>query len=200
MISFSLSGTTLSFPQDRRSPGFFLKIAENTGDNFVYHILTAKDIKDISKYCNPVLLVRCIVRPRDMPLFDTPRCSRDVDGFKLTNANGDETFSEVEYNTNLAEQKLVDEEMLRCQVPDNSTVITPGEEDITETGHKNSQAFESLLTLDIDIPKILEEQEDEDINDCPITEDDTAIGVDQEITPIVTIHDDSTPPPHMYLL
>ena len=161
-------------------------------------MLPANNIKDIPKYRNPVRLVCCVVRPRDLSSFDAQRCFKDVDGFKFTNANGDELFSEVGYNTNLAEQKLVDEEMSGSQLPDNSTGLTPGEEGIPETGHHHSQALESLLTLDVDIPTILEEQEDEDINDWPIIEEDTYIGADQEITPIVPIPDDFIPPfPHV---
>ena len=85
---------TLSFPQDRMSPGFFLKIAENTGDGFAYHVLPAKNINDIPSYHNPVVLVRCVVRPRDMFSFDVFRCSKDVYGLKFTNGNRDQLFME----------------------------------------------------------------------------------------------------------
>ena len=88
--------------------------------------------------------------------------------------------------------------MSRSQVPDNSTGLTPGEEDIPETGRQHSQALESLLTLDVDIPTILEDEEDENINDCPITEEDTAICVDQDISQSVPTPDDSiSPSPHV---
>ena len=95
------------------SPGFFLKIAEKTGDGFAYHVLPAKDIKDIPRYRNPVVLVRCVVRPRHLSSSDAPRCSKDVDGFKFYNKNGDELFSNEETEANLAEQELVDEEFFR---------------------------------------------------------------------------------------
>ena len=66
---------------------------------------------------------------------------------------------------------------------------------------EETTAFEFLLTLDIDIPTILEEQEDEDINDCPITEEDTAIGVDQNNLPSVPTSDDSiSPSPHVLIV
>ena len=152
------------------SPGFFLKIADNIDDGFAYHVLPAKDINDIPRYRKPVVLVRCVVRPRDLSLWDAPLCLKYMDGFKLTNANGDELFAEVEYSTNLAEQELIDEEISRFQVPDHSMGLTHGEEDIPETCHRYSQALESLLTLNVDVPTILDDQEDEDINDCPIIE------------------------------
>ena len=65
-------------------------------------------------------VVRCVVRPRDLSSSDAPRCSKDVDEFKFTNANGDALFAEVEYNTSLSEQELVDEEISRPQVPNRS--------------------------------------------------------------------------------
>ena len=86
---------TFSLPQYRMIPGFFLKIAENTCDGFACHVLPAKDIKDIHRYRNPVVLVRCVVRPRNLSSSDAPRCSKDLDGFKFINANGDELFAEV---------------------------------------------------------------------------------------------------------
>ena len=77
-----------------------------------------------------------------------------MNGFILTNKNGDELFSEVKYNTNLDEQEFVDKEMSRSQVAVNSTGPTPGEEYILETDYDHSQALESLQTLDVDNPKI----------------------------------------------
>ena len=64
---------TLSFPQDRMSPGFFLKLAENIGDGFAYHVLPAKNINDIPSYRKPIVLERCVVRPRDLSSSDVPR-------------------------------------------------------------------------------------------------------------------------------
>ena len=74
------------------SPGFFFKLAENTGDGFAYHILPAQAITYIPIHRNPVVLVRCVVKPRDISSSDTPRCSKDVDGFKFYNTNGDDCF------------------------------------------------------------------------------------------------------------
>ena len=106
--------------------GFFLKIAENKGGGFAYHVLSAKNTKDIPRYRNPVVLARCVVRPRDISSSDTPRCSKDVDGFKLINTNIDDLLAEVEYNTNLAEDELVDEEISRPPVSDHYIGLTPG--------------------------------------------------------------------------
>ena len=47
-------------------PGFFLDIAENTGDGFSYEILPVKDIQDIPSSRNPTPLVQCVVRARDL--------------------------------------------------------------------------------------------------------------------------------------
>ena len=170
------------------SPGFFLKLAENTRDDFVYHVLPAKDIKDIPRHRNPVVLVRCVVRPRDLSSSETPRCSKDVDGFKFCNTDGEELFSSVETDTNLAEQELVDEELSR------SDGITSSQADYATPGQTQSKSSTYLLTLDVDLPTILEEQEDEDINDCPITEEHITSDVDHSITPSISSTD------HMHLL
>ena len=77
------------------SPGFFLKMCENIGDCFAYHVLQSNTTKGITRYSNPVVLVRCVVRPRDLSSLDAPRCSKDVNGFKFYNTNGDELFSDV---------------------------------------------------------------------------------------------------------
>ena len=45
-------------------PGFFLDLADNTGDGFSYELLPAFSFKDIPQRRNPVTLVRCVVRPR----------------------------------------------------------------------------------------------------------------------------------------
>ena len=70
-------------------------------------------MKDIPRHRNPVVLVRCVVRPRDLSSSDAPRWSKDANGFNFYNTNGDELFSNVENETNLAEQELVDEESSR---------------------------------------------------------------------------------------
>ena len=111
------------------SPDFFLKLAENTGDGFAYHVLPAQAIKDIPKYRNPVVLVRYVVRPRDLSSSEAPRCSKDVDGFKFCNTDGEEVFSSAETATNLAEQELVDDELSRSDGMTSSQVghATPGQ-------------------------------------------------------------------------
>ena len=57
---------TLSFPSDRMSPGFFLTLAENTGDGFAYVVLPGKEYTYIPTHRNTVTLVRCVVRSRDL--------------------------------------------------------------------------------------------------------------------------------------
>ena len=89
---------------------------------------------------------------------------------------------------------MVDEEISRPPIPDHSMGLTPGEEDIPETCH-HSQALESLMTLDIDISTILEDQEDNDINDCIIIDEYIAISVNQKISLNIPTNDDSSPLP-----
>ena len=78
------------------SPGFFLCLAENTGDGFAYVVLPGKDYKDISLHRNPVTLVRCVVRSRDLTSSIAPRCMQDDVGFKFYTSKGVELFGEEE--------------------------------------------------------------------------------------------------------
>ena len=121
-----------------------------------------------------------MVRPRNLSSSDAPRCSKDVDGFKFTNANGDELFADVEDDTNLAEQELVDEELFR---PDGVT-SPPASEPIL--GSTQSQPSTSLLTLDVDIPTILEEQDDDAIHDWPISEEHAAVSYTHLTLPTIS--------------
>ena len=82
------------------------------------------------------------------------------------------------------------------QASGTSAGLPPTENQITDSGHPYSQASESLLTLDVDMPTILEEQEDEDIHDCP-SEELAVTGVVQENTPAASPTDDTiSPSPH----
>ena len=87
---------SLSFPHDKMRPGFFLDIADNTGDGFSYEILPVKLIKNIPTYRNPVTLVRNVVRLRDLESSEVPKCTRTQDGFIFTNRSGDELFGSEE--------------------------------------------------------------------------------------------------------
>ena len=53
------------------SPGFFLDIAENTGDKFSYEILLVKDVVDIPTR-NIWPIVQNIVRPRSLDYNAAP--------------------------------------------------------------------------------------------------------------------------------
>ena len=78
------------------SPGFFLCLAESTGDGFAYVVLPCTRHKDISLYRNPVTLVRCVVRSRDLASSNAPRCIKDDKGFTFTTHDGVELLGEEE--------------------------------------------------------------------------------------------------------
>ena len=71
----------------------------------------------------------------------------------------------------------MDEELSR------SDGMTSSQADHATPGQTQSQSSTSLLTLDVNLLTVLEEQEDEDINDCPITEEHITSDVDHIITP-----------------
>ena len=70
------------------SPGFFLKLTENTGDGFAYLVLPAPTYYDIPKRSNQVTLVRCVVRPRDISSNFAPKCVKVDDAVKFYNSKG----------------------------------------------------------------------------------------------------------------
>ena len=86
-------------------PGFFLDIAENTGDGFSYVILPVNNISDIPTARNPVTLVRSVVLKCDLSVDTAPRCVQTREGFKFYNRNdvellGDEELDIVEDDLN----------------------------------------------------------------------------------------------------
>ena len=89
-------------------------MTENIGDGFAYHVLPAKTVNDIPRYCNPVVLVHCVDRFWELSSSEAPRCSQYADRFKFTNANNDELFADIKGDTKLADQELVDEELSRA--------------------------------------------------------------------------------------
>jgi hypothetical protein len=90
----------VSFPKDKMQPGFFLDIAENTGDGFSYEILPVLLIKDILIHRNPVTLVQSVVRQRSLVTSnDVPSCVESHNGFKFYNRNGDELLGTEEVDT-----------------------------------------------------------------------------------------------------
>ena len=105
----------VSFPVDRMRPGFFLKLAENTGDGFAYVILPALEYKDIPRTRNPTTLVRCVVRKRDISSHVAPRCKRVNGEFKFSNHKGDELIGDDELKSD-AEIAAMEE------IPDNEPV------------------------------------------------------------------------------
>ena len=78
------------------SPGFFLCLAENTGDGFAYVVLPGTKYKDIPLYRNPVTLVRCVVRSRDLSSCNIPRCVKNDKGFTFLTDDGVELLGEEE--------------------------------------------------------------------------------------------------------
>jgi hypothetical protein len=77
-------------------PGFFLDIADNTGDGFSYEILPVKDIKAIPLRQNPVTLVRSVVHNRNVASSTIPTCRVSPIGFQFYNRDGIELFGTEE--------------------------------------------------------------------------------------------------------
>ena len=122
------------------SPGFFLCLAENTGDGFAYVILPAKEYKDIPLRRNPITLVRCVVRSRDLSSEFAPRCIKEDDEqFKFFNSEGVELFGENELESD-PDNKTSEE---------NTTVEEANQAQSSDALPSSSHSFMSLDKLDL---------------------------------------------------
>jgi len=146
---------TASFPRDRMSPGFFLDIAENTGDSFSYEILPVKDIEDIPlRKHYPI--VRNIVRPRDLDCDVAPLVEDRNRTLHFWNAKGHEFFSEEELNPNFISDRYDD-------IPD----VT--EDEIRQLTSDQPSSFsdirdrDTLTRIDGRIPTIPEEPSEDSL-------------------------------------
>ena len=72
--------------------GFFLDLADNTGDGFSYNILPKTWYVDIIINVRPVISIFSVVRSRDYAPTEAPRCVKEDNGFKFYNAKGLEFF------------------------------------------------------------------------------------------------------------
>ena len=136
----------VSYPADKMLPGFVLGIAPTVGDGFSYIILPKKDYKDIPHYRNPTTIVRSVVRSRDIQdnLESAPVCTIDAEGFKFTNALGEELLGEEELT--LLPDEVAEEnvdggnEVATVHIPDDGNVdhvLFQNEEDWALNGGDN---------------------------------------------------------------
>ena len=77
-------------------PGFFLDLADNTGDNFSYVILPGTTYSDIPLTNRPVTLVRSVVRGRDMDSEEVPMCTFNDEEFVFKNRHGTDLIGNIE--------------------------------------------------------------------------------------------------------
>ena len=118
----------ISYPEDKMLPGFVLGIAPTVGDGFSYTILPKKDYKDIPHYRNPTTIVRSVVRLRNIQdtLDAAPVCTLAAEGFKFTNALGEELLGEEELALLPDDEEAVDttdgNAIATVQAPDDDNV------------------------------------------------------------------------------
>ena len=77
-------------------PGFFLDIADNTGDGFSYRILPAADYSDILLGRRPVTLIYGVVSVRDLDSPLEPHCWQSKNGLLFYNRKEDELVGNTE--------------------------------------------------------------------------------------------------------
>jgi len=144
---------TLSFPQDKMLPGFFLDIAENTGNGFSYVILPVNNISDIPTARNPVTLVRSVVRKRDLSVDTAPRCVQTREGFKFYNRDDVELLGDGELD-------IVDDDLneyLSASEDEQDSIM---ESYLFLLEHSDAPVETSLTHLDRDMLSIPEETEE----------------------------------------
>ena len=69
-------------------PGFFLKLADNTGDSFAYESLPTRPYEDIALGKNPTVLVRCIARVREYGDDKAPLYRKEEVNIDIYNSDG----------------------------------------------------------------------------------------------------------------
>ena len=141
-----------AFPNDRMKPGFFMDVADNTGDGFSYIILPAKTIDDIPLNRDRSI-VRNIVRPRSLDCATAPLVERVGDRILFFNANGAEIYGEAELATN---DDAIDDDLL--------DVLDVTADDIRQAQRHDNlpdsmdvRDRTSLSTLDSTLPIVSEE-------------------------------------------
>jgi len=134
-------------------PGFFLGIAENTGDRFSYVILPANNRNDIPVTRNPVTLVRSVIRKRNISSDSAPRCVQSREGFHFFTRDDVELFGDEELD-------MVDADL------DDYLSVSDEEQDVLMESqsflseYSNNNVNELLSQLDKDIFSVAEETDD----------------------------------------
>ncbi len=161
----------ISYPEDKMLPGFMLGIAPTVGDGFSYTILPKKDYKDIPHYRNPTTIVRSVVRLRNIhdDMDAAPICTLADEGFKFTNALGEELLGEEELELLPEEEAAGDSSdgtaIATVQPPDDDNVdhvLFQNEEDWVLNGGDNdlpSQNFAHAAPATVvEEPAVAEEE------------------------------------------
>ena len=86
----------LLFPCDKMNKGFFLDVADNTGDGFSYKLLPVADYADISCRRKPTTLVRSILCSQEMSSSLEPNCVSHGDYLQFYTRDGSELFGGIE--------------------------------------------------------------------------------------------------------
>ena len=191
----------ISYPEDKMLPGFVLGIAPTVGDGFSYTILPKKDYKDIPHYRNPTTIVRSVVRSRDINdnIDSAPSCSKimDGDGFKFTNALGEELLGEEELTPLLPEDEVAETNpsggtaVASAELPDDDNIdhiLYQNEEDWVLNGGDN--ILPSQNSRPVPLTTIVEEPTAEEEEALP-----SHVSAASTAAPVSTLTPLSTPTP-----
>ena len=181
---------TADFPNDRMKPGFFLDVADNTGDGFSYEILPCVKVEDIpTDRVRPI--VRNIVRPRELDCAIAPSAERIGDRIIFQNAAGDEIFGDPEVYT---ENDEIDEELLEVlDVTEQDLRLLQRSDNLPATADVRDRT--TLSVLDSAVPSIPEESVPaEPVTDNLIREELIPEElVPEENTPLAQVSEETSP-------
>ena len=110
----------LDFPKDCMLPGFFLGLAENTGDGFAYTILPVAEYSDIPTRGRLFTVVRSVVRTRQLSDSYAPHVFVNNDEtLEITNRHGEHIGDDSLVDANNLESHFTpSEEQQHCHDSD----------------------------------------------------------------------------------
>ena len=140
------------FPTSVMQPGFFLNVAENTGDGFSYVILPVKDYSDIPTDSSIQTIVRGVVRTRDISSTSPPpRVVEEGCNIRFYDWQNNELFGDDELRLADEYDDEYDASMDADSSVHDSLVDLPLDTISEESDHSDESVSEEPTLLDLDI-------------------------------------------------
>ena len=152
---------TTAFPEDKTSPGFFLDIAENTGDTFSYVILPGSSFDDILTKGRIYPFVWNIVQKCAIDDDDAPIVNRSMDALSFYNSKGEELVGDNELRIINNFDDCYHDNIDVSQQNIDSLTSELDAEDTSNVQYRDSPSFGDSLLSPIPEDEVLEETVEE---------------------------------------